>query len=80
MIGYSNSTSERSAIATLLAMVVYQVLLANKEGNLWASVNLFMFMIVVDRLEVRSRELGYAAIIPEAADAAYPRELVTSNR
>jgi hypothetical protein len=79
MIGYGDSPSERSAIATLLAMVVYQVLLANKEGNLWASVNLFMFMIVVDRLEVRSRELGYAASIPDAADAAYPRELVTSN-
>jgi hypothetical protein len=67
---YGESPSERSAIATLLAMVAYQVLLANKEGHLWASVNLFMFMIVVDRLEVRSREFGEVATMPSGADIA----------
>jgi hypothetical protein len=79
MIRYGNSPPERSAVATLLAMVVYQVLLANKEGNLWASVNLFMFMIVVDRLEVRSRVQGDVAISPDADNAPYSGGLVTSN-
>jgi hypothetical protein len=79
MIRYGNSPTERSAMATLLAMVVYQVLLANKEGNLWASVNLFMFMIVADRLEVRSRVLGEVAVIPDAENANHSRELLTSN-
>lgn len=79
MIRYGNSPPERSAIATLLAMVVYQVLLANKEGNLWASVNLFMFMIVVDRLEVRTRVQGDVAISSDADNATYSDGLVTSN-
>lgn len=79
MIRYGNSPTERSAIATLLAMVVYQVLIANKEGNLWASVNLFMFMIVADRLDVRSRLLGEVEVIPDAENANHSHNLLTSN-
>ncbi|MFO0961566.1 MAG: hypothetical protein U0625_01520 [Phycisphaerales bacterium] len=52
---------DRAAVATLLAMVFYQILIANKEGNLWASVNLFMYCIVISRLEVRTRGEGALA-------------------
>jgi hypothetical protein len=65
---------DRAAVATLLAMVVYQILIANKEGNLWASVNLFMYCIVIARLEVRTRGEGVLAVTngrigPDAATA-----------
>jgi len=80
MIRYGDSPSDRSAIATLLALVIYQVLLVNKEGHLWASVNLFMFMIVVDRLECRSRELEEVGINPQAIDTMVPQELPSKNQ
>lgn len=77
---YGDSPSERSAIATLLALIVYQVFLANKEGHLWASVNLFMFMIVIDRLECRCRELGEFGINPKTVDTADTQELASNIR
>lgn len=59
---------DRALVATLLAMVVYQILIANKEGNLWASVNLFMYCIVIARLEVRTRGEGVRAAGKERRD------------
>jgi O-antigen ligase len=79
MIRYGDSPSDRSSIATLLALVIYQVLLVNKEGNLWSSVNLFMFMIVIDRLECRCAEFGEVEINPKALDTADPQELTSNN-
>jgi hypothetical protein len=54
---FKDHPGDRAVIATLLAMVIYQVLIANKEGNLWGSLNLFMYCIVVTRLEVRTRSM-----------------------
>lgn len=55
---YREHAAERSAVAILVAMVVYQALISMKEGNLWSSWNLFLFMLIVLRLETRLRVLG----------------------
>jgi hypothetical protein len=54
---FKDHPGDRAVIATLLSMVIYQVLLVNKEGNLWSALNLFMYCIVVTRLEVRTRSM-----------------------
>jgi hypothetical protein len=50
---FENSPSQRSALATLLALTLYQFLLCNKEGNLWAAVNFFMLCCIVVRIDRR---------------------------
>lgn len=50
---FKNSPSQRSALATLLALTLYQLLLCNKEGNLWAAVNFFMLCCIVVRIDRR---------------------------
>jgi O-antigen ligase len=55
---YGDRPAERSAVSILLAMCVYQALLAAKEGNLWSSWNLFTFMLLITRIETRARVLG----------------------
>jgi hypothetical protein len=55
---YRDDPPRRAAVAALLAMITYQVLLSNKEGNLWSSVNLFMFIIVINRIEACTRIEG----------------------
>jgi len=51
-------STARSAVSILMAMIVYQALIATKEGNLWSAWNLFAFMLILIRLEMRARELG----------------------
>lgn len=51
---YADRPLERSAISILLAMVVYQSLLAMKEANLWSAWLLFSFMCIIARLEART--------------------------
>lgn len=53
---YADYPAERSAVAILLAMCAYQALIAAKEGNLWSTWNLFMFMLIINRIEYRARE------------------------
>lgn len=53
---YADRPLERSAIAILLAMVVYQSLIAAKEANLWSAWLLFSFMCIISRLEIRTRD------------------------
>lgn len=70
---YRDQPAERSALAVLFAMVVFQALIATKEGNLWSSWNLFMFMLIITRLEVRSSVLEHGEVyaqdeLDEAAD------------
>ena len=50
---FQHSPSQRSALATLLALTLYQFLLCNKEGNLWAAVNFFMLCCIVTRIDRR---------------------------
>ena len=47
------SPIDRPAVAVLVALVVYLVLLANKQGDLWGSTGLFMVASMVGRLVVR---------------------------
>lgn len=44
---------ERSAATTLVAIVCYQFLLSNKQGELWGIMPFFMLACIVTRLEVR---------------------------
>jgi hypothetical protein len=37
-------------------MFAYNALIAAKEGNLWSTWNLFMFMIFINRIETRARD------------------------
>jgi hypothetical protein len=48
-----NSTSDRPAVTSLIALVVYFVLLANKQGDLWGSTSLFMVASILGRLVMR---------------------------
>ena len=56
---FKNSPSDRAALAILFMMIPFLALIANKEGNLWSSWVLFMFMIIVTRLEIRTRDEMY---------------------
>ncbi len=47
---FQNLPAQRSAVATLIGLWIYQVFLCNKEGNLWASVNFFMVSLLVVRI------------------------------
>jgi O-antigen ligase len=53
---YAQDPENRSAVAILVAMFVYNALIAAKEGNLWSTWSLFMFMIFINRIEMRARE------------------------
>ena len=53
---FRESPSHRASVAILIAMLAYQILLANKEGNLWSSVNLFLFMLLLVRIEILTRD------------------------
>jgi hypothetical protein len=53
---YSQLPEDRSAVAILVAVFVYNALIAAKEGNLWSTWNLFMFMIFINRIETRASE------------------------
>ena len=50
---FQNSPAQRSAVATLLALWLYQFFICNKEGNLWAAVNFFMLSCVIVRIDHR---------------------------
>jgi hypothetical protein len=53
---HSQVPEDRSAVAILVAMFAYNALIAAKEGNLWSTWNLFMFMIFINRIETRARD------------------------
>lgn len=53
---HSHDPENRSAVAILVAMFAYNALIAAKEGNLWSTWNLFMFMIFINRIETRACE------------------------
>lgn len=58
---FQDDPASRSAVATLLALLLYQFFICNKEGNLWSSVNFFMLCLVLIRIDAReSLELPIA--------------------
>lgn len=52
---YREQPAERSALAILLAMVLYQALIPTKEGNLWSAWSLFTFMLITTRIDRRAQ-------------------------
>ena len=68
---YAQVPEERSAVAILVAMFVYQALLAAKEGNLWSSWNLFMFMILINRIETREQDEEFGVAESSDEDQAH---------
>ena len=52
---YQDDPSMRAAVAVLVSMFTYQFMLANKEGNLWSSTNLFLFMIIIVKFDMNSK-------------------------
>lgn len=59
---HREDASMRSAVAILMAMVVFQGLIGTKEGNLWSAWNFFTFMLLLIRIDMRELELGEAAM------------------
>jgi len=60
---YSSDRLLRGTVAVLVAMLVYQVLLANKQGTMWGIPTLFTLQAVSVRLWLRKRDT-------DSADAA----------
>ena len=46
----SADLSKRSALGVLLSMVLFSFLIAGKEGNLWSSWNVFLFLMITARI------------------------------
>lgn len=63
---YREHAAERSAVAILMAMILYQALIMTKEGNLWSAWTLFLFMLITSRVEMRVAELGDATLERES--------------
>lgn len=51
---YANRPNDRAALSVLLALGAYQLLLACKQSNLWGNGMLFLFMILITRLQKRT--------------------------
>jgi len=80
---YREHPAERSAVSILMAMVFYNALIMAKEGNLWSAWNFFAFMLIIIRLDVRTRVLGDDSLeeeFDEALDAAPSETSDASDR
>ena len=64
----------RTSTATLLAFLVFFLLLANKQGDLWGSTVLFMFMCMAGRLHARREleDVHEEEVPPDAPEVATP--------
>jgi len=63
--------------------VFYNALIMAKEGNLWSAWNFFAFMLIIIRLDVRTRVLGDDSLeeeFDEALDAAPSETSDASDR
>jgi len=45
--------ADRAAVATLIALAMYSLMIAGKEGNLWASFSVYMYLAIIARLDAR---------------------------
>jgi len=50
----------RAWVTTFLALAAYHLLLAGKQSFLWATGPLFMHFLLLNRLDLRQREFGWA--------------------
>jgi hypothetical protein len=61
---HADSPVDRAAVATLIALATYSLLIAGKEGNLWASFSVYMYLAIIARLGVRE---GVAVPVSETS-------------
>lgn len=54
----AESTLDRSVVTCFIALTVYQILLSNKQGMLWASGPLFIHLLTLVRIDSRTLALG----------------------
>jgi len=47
---YSEDPAKRSALGILFAMELFSLMIAGKEGNLWSSWNVFLFLMITARM------------------------------
>jgi hypothetical protein len=70
----SGSTEDRRAIATLITLVVYQMLLANKQGNIAQSFVFFGLILIMCRLARRLEQGLYSlAELPDQGEPELSR-------
>ncbi len=69
---YADTVRERAAIATFYAFFIYQVMLVNKQGYVWAAMAFFFQMVVVSRLRRRaeSADLEAAEFVEDHPESA----------
>lgn len=53
---FSDAPVQRSSLASLLGLFLYQLLIVNKQGYLWASLSFFLLGILIIRLRIRVDE------------------------
>jgi len=51
---FADQPVERASISALLALLVYQMLLVNKQGYMWVAVSFFFFIAALPRLRART--------------------------
>lgn len=71
-----NDAAERANVAMLAAFATYYLLIANKQGQLWGSGMLFMFLAIIARIRIREERLLLEA---PASDAPGPAGEHTSE-
>ena len=65
---YAEHPVERASLSVLLALGAYQFCLINKQGNLWANGMLFLYMLLITRIEIRTRDEYGGPELHELAD------------
>lgn len=64
LAGSADSPASRSAAATLVALVAYMFLIANKQGHLWGVCPMFAYFCIMSRIERRDARLGRTNVVP----------------
>jgi hypothetical protein len=55
---HADDPANRSTVAFLLAMFLFEFFLTNKQGALWSSWNIFLFMEIIAFLEIEGQQEG----------------------
>jgi len=71
---FRDSPRDRSSLASLFALFIYELLLVNKQGYLWASMVFFLLGVVIVRMRVRVAEGIDTQELSEYSDDVEPLE------
>jgi hypothetical protein len=65
----STSPLDRSVTTCFISLCAYQILLANKQGMLWAAGPMFIHLLALIRIDHRTAALGMPPdLVPQAAE------------